>query len=58
MAATMWIRLGLSGAEIGMGSIANVSTSGAFLETRVQLPVNARITVESPPRPAPPPMKG
>ena len=30
MAATMWIRLGLSGAEIGMGSIANVSTSGGF----------------------------
>jgi hypothetical protein len=46
MAATMWIRLGLSGAEIGMGSIANVSTSGAFLETKVQLPINARITVE------------
>jgi hypothetical protein len=46
IAATMWVRLSSSGAEIGMGSIANVSTSGAFLETKIQLPVNARITLE------------
>jgi hypothetical protein len=43
----MWVRLSSSGTEIGMGSIANVSTSGAFLETKIQLPVNARITLEA-----------
>ena len=42
----MWVRLSSSGAEIGMGSIANVSTSGAFLETKIRLPVDARITLE------------
>ena len=42
----MWVRLSSSGTEIGMGSIANASISGAFLETRIQLPVNARITLE------------
>jgi hypothetical protein len=46
MAAAMWVRLSSSGAELGMGSIANVSISGAFLETALQLPVNANITLE------------
>jgi hypothetical protein len=46
MAAAMWVRLSNSGAEIGMGSIANVSISGAFLETSLQLPVNSTITLE------------
>jgi hypothetical protein len=47
MAAAMWVRLSSSGAELGMGSIANASNSGAFLETALQLPVNARITLEA-----------
>jgi len=47
MAAAMWVRLSNSGAELGMGSIANASISGAFLETALQLPVNANITLES-----------
>ena len=46
IAATMWLRLSGSGAEIGMGSLVNVSVSGAYLETRIQLPVNASITLE------------
>lgn len=46
MSAAMWVRLSSSGAEIGMGSLANASTSGAFLETALQLPVDARITLE------------
>ena len=46
MAAAMWVRLSSSGAEIGMGSLANASISGAFLETAIQLPVDARITLE------------
>jgi len=46
MSAAMWVRLSSSGAEIGMGSLANASISGAFLETRLQLPVDARITLE------------
>jgi hypothetical protein len=47
MAAAMWVRLSSSGAELGMGSIANASISGAFLETALKLPVNATITLES-----------
>ena len=46
MAADVWVRLSSNGPEIGMGSIANASISGAFLETSVQLPVNANITLE------------
>jgi hypothetical protein len=42
----MWVRLSSSGTEIGMGSLANASISGAFLETKIQLPVHARITLE------------
>ena len=42
----MWVRLSGSGAEIGMGSLANVSISGAFLETALQLPVHASIMLE------------
>jgi hypothetical protein len=45
MAAAMWVRL-TTGAEIGMGRIADVSVSGAFLETALKLPVNANITLE------------
>ena len=47
MAAAMWVRLSNSGAELGMANLANVSTSGAFLETKLQLPVNANITLEA-----------
>jgi hypothetical protein len=43
----MWVRLSSSGAELGMGSLANASTSGAFLETELQLPVDANITLEA-----------
>jgi hypothetical protein len=46
IAATMWVRLSSSGTEIGMGFLANASTSGAFLETKIQLPVHSRITLE------------
>jgi hypothetical protein len=46
MAAAMWVRLSSSGTEIGMGNLANASVSGAFLETTLQLPVNANITLE------------
>jgi PilZ domain len=46
MSAAMWLRLGSGGAELGMGNLANVSISGAFLETSLQLPVNANITLE------------
>lgn len=47
VAAAMWVRLSSSGAELGLGSIANASISGAFLETALQLPVNATITLEA-----------
>ena len=47
VAAAMWVRLSNSGAELGMGSITNASISGAFLETALQLPVNASITLEA-----------
>jgi hypothetical protein len=47
MAAAMWVRLSSSGIELGMGSIANASLSGAFLETALQLPVDANITLEA-----------
>jgi hypothetical protein len=46
MATGMWLRLGEGGAELGMGNLANVSISGAFLETSIKLPVNASITLE------------
>jgi hypothetical protein len=46
MSAAMWVRLGSNGAELGMAHIANVSISGAFLETSLQLPVNANILLE------------
>jgi hypothetical protein len=46
MAAAMWVRLSSSGTELGMGNLANASISGAFLETRLQLPVHAKITLE------------
>jgi len=46
MAAAMWVRLSNSGTELGMGHLANVSISGAFLETKLKLPVNANITLE------------
>jgi len=46
VAAAMWLRLGSGGAELGMGNLANVSISGAFLETSIKLPVNANITLE------------
>lgn len=46
MAAAMWVRLSSSGAELGMGNIANASTGGAYLETALKLPVNASITLE------------
>jgi hypothetical protein len=46
MAAAMWVRLSSSGTELGMGSLANASISGAFLETALQIPVNANITLE------------
>ena len=42
----MWVRLSNSGTELGMGHLANVSISGAFLETKLKLPVNANITLE------------
>ena len=47
MAAAMWVRLSGSGTELGMASIANVSFSGAFLETRLKLPLDANITLEA-----------
>jgi hypothetical protein len=46
MAAAMWVRLSSSGAEIGMGHLANASISGAFLETAIKLPLNSTITLE------------
>ena len=46
MAAAMWVRLSSSGAELGMGSIANASISGAYLETTLQLPVDSKIVLE------------
>jgi len=46
MSAAMWVRLGLNGTELGMGTLANASISGAFLETTLQLPVNANISLE------------
>jgi hypothetical protein len=46
MAAAMWVRLSTSGTELGMGHLANVSISGAYLETKLKLPVNANITLE------------
>jgi hypothetical protein len=46
MTAAMWVRLSSSGAELGMAHLANASISGAFLETSLQLPVNANITLE------------
>ena len=46
MAAAMWVRLGSNGTELGMANLANASISGAFLETRLQLPVNANIILE------------
>jgi hypothetical protein len=42
----MWVRLSSSGAEIGMGNIVNASVSGAFLETRIQLPLHSSIKLE------------
>jgi hypothetical protein len=47
MATAMWVRLSNSGAELGMANLANVSTTGAFLETKLQLPLNASITLEA-----------
>ncbi|HYJ39848.1 MAG TPA: hypothetical protein VEW08_03595 [Steroidobacteraceae bacterium] len=46
MAAAMWVRLGISGTELGMANLANASISGAFLETTLQLPVNANVILE------------
>ena len=46
MAAAMWVRLSNSGAELGMGHLENVSISGAFLETKLKLPLNANIVLE------------
>jgi hypothetical protein len=46
MAAAVWVRLGSGGAELGMANLANVSVSGAFLETSLKLPVSANITLE------------
>src|SRR6185503_539205 len=46
VATAMWLRLGSGGAELGMGNLADVSISGAFLETSIKLPVNANITLE------------
>lgn len=42
----MWVRLSSSGAEIGLGNVVNASVSGAFLETKIQLPLNASIRLE------------
>jgi hypothetical protein len=42
----MWVRLSSSGAEIGMGNVVNASVSGAFLETKIQLPLQASIKLE------------
>jgi hypothetical protein len=42
----MWVRLNTGGVEMGMGNVTNVSFSGAFLETTLQLPVGAGITLE------------
>ncbi|MEO8017056.1 MAG: PilZ domain-containing protein [Pseudomonadota bacterium] len=47
VAVALWVRLGTGGTELGMGSIANASLSGAFLETELQLPVNSKITLEA-----------
>jgi hypothetical protein len=46
MASAMWVRLSSSGTELAMANLANVSVSGAFLETTLQLPINANITLE------------
>jgi hypothetical protein len=46
MAAAMWVRLSRTGAELAMAKLVNVSISGAFLETSLQLPANAEITLE------------
>ena len=46
MAAAMWVRLSRTGAELAMAKLVNVSISGAFLETSLQLPANADITLE------------
>jgi hypothetical protein len=50
ISAALWVRLtgsgSGSGTELGMGSLTNASVSGAFLETEIQLPVNANITLE------------
>jgi hypothetical protein len=42
MAAAMWVRLSRTGAELAMAKLVNVSISGAFLETSLQLPANCR----------------
>jgi hypothetical protein len=47
MAAAMWVRLSSTGAELAMAKLVDVSISGAFLETSLQLPANADITLES-----------
>jgi hypothetical protein len=46
MATAMWVRLSRTGAELAMARLVNVSISGAFLETSLQLPANADITLE------------
>jgi hypothetical protein len=44
-ALAMWVRLSSSSAELGMARLANVSISGAFLETALQLPINSNVTL-------------
>ena len=46
MATAMWVRLSRTGAELAMAKLVNVSISGAFLETSLQLPANVEITLE------------
>jgi len=47
MLTAMWVRLGSGGAELGMGNLANVSLSGAFLETALELPLFATLEISS-----------
>jgi hypothetical protein len=47
IAVAMWVRLRGGGTELGMARITSASISGAFLETAVRLPVDAKIALEA-----------
>jgi hypothetical protein len=47
IAVAMWVRLRGGGTELGMARITDASISGAFLETAIRLPVNAKIALEA-----------